>query len=57
MKIKIPFIGSLLAGVMSWIVNQSILWCILHVLLGWVYVAYWIVAKTGFYQYLEGLTK
>lgn len=35
--------GSALAIAISWSVNQSILWAILHGLLSWIYVIYyWI---------------
>ena len=36
-------IGSVLAVVISWMANQSILWAIFHGLLGWLYVIYWVI--------------
>jgi hypothetical protein len=36
-------IGSLIAVVMSWEVNHSILWAIVHAILGWFYVIYRLV--------------
>lgn len=33
-------IGSALAVGMSWAFNHSVLWCILHGILGWLYVGY-----------------
>ena len=32
--------GSALAMIVSWSVNKSILWCILHGIFGWFYVLY-----------------
>jgi hypothetical protein len=34
-------IGGVLAVIMSWGVNHSILYAILHGVLGWLYVIYW----------------
>lgn len=34
-------LGSLLAVLLSWIANHSILWCILHFFCSWFYVIYW----------------
>ena len=39
--------GAALAIVMSWTANKAILWALLHGLLGWIYVIYYIVAKDG----------
>lgn len=36
-------IGNVLAGIISWSLNHSILWCILHVVFGWFYVIYYIL--------------
>ncbi len=35
--------GSVLAIVMSWALNKSIIWAIVHGLLGWIYVIYYII--------------
>lgn len=35
--------GSVLALVMSWTLNKSIIWAIIHGLLGWIYVLYYII--------------
>lgn len=35
--------GSVLAIVMSWTLNKSILWAIAHGILGWIYVVYYII--------------
>ena len=37
-------IGAIIAGILSWITNQSVLYCIGHVILGWLYVIYWLIA-------------
>ena len=34
-------IGSVLATILSWNANQSILWAILHGFFGWLYVIYY----------------
>lgn len=36
-------VGVVLAIVISWSVNHSILWAILHGILNWFYVIYWCV--------------
>lgn len=38
-------IGTILAIVISWSRNQSILWAIIHGLLGWLYVIYALIVK------------
>lgn len=45
----VMLIGSTVAACVSWIFNHSVLWCILHAVLGWLYVCYkafWYVATT-----------
>ncbi|MFB3777517.1 MAG: hypothetical protein ACE141_07890 [Bryobacteraceae bacterium] len=37
--------GSALAIAISWSVNKSIVWAIIHGLLGWVYVIYFALLK------------
>jgi len=39
--------GAVLAIVMSWTANQSVLWVLLHGLLGWIYVVYYLVFREG----------
>ena len=39
--------GAALAMVMSWTANKAVLWALLHGLLGWIYVIYYIVVKDG----------
>lgn len=34
-------IGNIIAAILSWELNRSILWCVLHTILGWFYVGYW----------------
>lgn len=34
-------LGGLLAVILSWTVNHSILWAILHFFCSWFYVIYW----------------
>ena len=40
-------LGSILAAILSWTVNHSILWAILHFFCGWFYVIYWAITKAG----------
>ncbi len=35
--------GSVLAIVMSWTLNKSVIWAIFHGLIGWIYVIYYIL--------------
>lgn len=35
--------GSVLAIVISWTINKSIVWAIIHGLLGWLYVLYYVI--------------
>ena len=37
--------GSALAIAISWSVNQSILWAILHGFFGWLYVLYYAIVR------------
>jgi hypothetical protein len=38
---EIGMLGQIVAAVISWSVNKSILWCILHAMFGWFYVIYY----------------
>ena len=40
-------IGSIIAAILSWVTNHSIIYCILHVLCGWLYVIYWLIVHGG----------
>jgi hypothetical protein len=40
-------LGGLLAVILSWTVNHSVVWCILHFLCGWFYVIYWLIEYSG----------
>jgi hypothetical protein len=37
--------GSALAIVISWSVNHSVLWAIIHGLLSWIYVIYYVIVR------------
>lgn len=39
--------GSVFAGVLSFAVNKSVIWAILHMLCGWVYVTYWVCSYSN----------
>ena len=38
-------LGGVLAITISWSVNKSILWCVLHGIFGWGYVIYFAVKR------------
>jgi len=48
--------GAILAAVLSWVVNQSGWWFVLHALLNWLYVFYWVLAKTQVYAWLQSVS-
>ena len=37
--------GSALAIAISWSVNQSVLWAIIHGILSWIYVIYYLIVQ------------
>jgi hypothetical protein len=39
--------GSVIAVILSWMVNHSILWCIVHGICSWLYVFYWLLKHSG----------
>ena len=41
------------AIILSWSVNHSIFWCIVHAICGWFYVLYWIFKYSNIIQYIE----
>ena len=38
--------GGSLAMILSWAINKSILWCILHGICSWIYVIYFALTKS-----------
>lgn len=40
-------IGVVIAILLSWVTNHSVLWCVIHALLGWFYVIYWLFQYGG----------
>jgi hypothetical protein len=50
-------VGSVLAAGLSYHVNGSILWAILHFLCGWLYCGWYLLMHTGFLNYLDKLGK
>ena len=38
-------IGTVVAAVLSWSANHSVFWIIIHALLGWLYVIYYVLFK------------
>ena len=43
-------LGGLLAVLLSWTVNHSVLWCILHFLCGWFYVGWYLIVHSGAFK-------
>lgn len=41
-------LGSVIAVVISWSVNHSILWAIIHGFFGWLYVIYYFITRVLF---------
>ena len=39
--------GAVLAMIMSWTLHQSLIWVLIHGLLGWIYVVYYLLTKGG----------
>jgi len=40
-------LGSALAVAISWSLHKSLLWAIIHGLLGWIYVIYYALTRPG----------
>ena len=38
-------VGVIIAAILSWKSNKDKLWCVVHALLGWIYVIYWAFVK------------
>ena len=38
-------LGSILAVVLSWSANHSVLWAVIHGFLGWLYVLYYVITR------------
>jgi hypothetical protein len=38
--------GAVLAVIMSWTANKSFFWVIIHGILGWLYVIYYLLVKS-----------
>ena len=43
-------LGSAIAVTISWSLNKSVLWVIIHGILGWVYVIYYILFCRGLHN-------
>lgn len=41
-------VASVIAAILSWITNKSILWCVVHYFLGLFYIIYWLIIKLFF---------
>lgn len=39
------WLGNVLALSLSWTTNGSVIWAIMHGVLGWIYVIYWALFK------------
>lgn len=40
-------LGSVIAVILSWTTNHSILWAIAHGIFSWFYVIYWVLVYSG----------
>ncbi|HMT53707.1 MAG TPA: hypothetical protein PKD16_11635 [Saprospiraceae bacterium] len=40
-------IGAAIAVVASWSRNKSVLWAIIHGILGWIYVVYYVITRSS----------
>jgi hypothetical protein len=38
-------LGTVIAAILSWNANHSVLWAVLHGFLGWLYVIYYVVTR------------
>ena len=38
-------LGNVVAAILSWSANHSVLWCILHGFYAWFYVVYYLVTR------------
>lgn len=38
-------VGFVLAALLSWTVNHSVVWALIHGILNWLYVFYWVMTK------------
>ena len=36
-------IGTIIAILLSWSMNHSIFWCVIHGILGWIYIIYYLI--------------
>ncbi len=50
-------LGSWVALVLSFVVNKSIWWGLLHMLLGWIYVIYWVIKYSKVEELIKGWMK
>ena len=39
-------LGTILAAVLSWALNHSVGWAILHFVFGWLYIVYAVITRT-----------
>ena len=45
--------SGVIAALMSWAVNESVLWAIFHYLIGVIYVPYWIIRYTTLTEWVK----
>lgn len=45
-------LGCVAAAVLSFVVNKSFWWCVLHMLLGWLYIIYWICSYSNIPEWI-----
>ncbi len=60
MKISIGSWGlfvALVSVAMSWVVNHSFWWALLHFFIPYIYIPWWCLMHTGLIGWLEGIAK
>jgi hypothetical protein len=45
--------GSVVAVMMSYAINKSLLWAIFHCICGWMYVCYWLFTYTDISNWIN----
>jgi len=48
-------IGTITAIILSYATNHSILWALLHMILGWIYVIYWLFTYSNLDQMIHSI--
>lgn len=49
---RVSLFSGVVSMALSYAINQSILWCIVHFFFGWFYVLYWLFTYTEFQEWI-----